>query len=528
MLTNNLSSVTVTVQSQGKTQNYIYDKQDSLLEMLQKADVRLTSPCGGRGTCGKCRIRLLEGTLDITDTDRRFLNEKELDAGIRLACRAYPKKNCTISTDIGVEEEYLIVSDFQKTGSGEEKNVQTERTGYGIGIDIGTTTIAMQLIELASGKLLNTYSSLNRQRRFGADVISRMKASNAGKGADLKESIQYDLKTGIMNLCDSANIKKSKLKQIAIAGNTTMIHLLLGLSCETLGVYPFSPVTVERFADNASLLGLCLPDTKVIVFPGISAFIGGDIVAGLLSCGFDKAEKVSMLVDLGTNGEMAIGNRERILCTSAAAGPAFEGGNISCGVGSVSGAICGVELFKDKISLKTIGNQPSCGICGTGIIEAIAELVKAGYIDETGKYEDAYFDEGFSLGKTTDGKEILITQKDIREFQMAKAAIYAGMEILCRRFGIAYEEIDKIYLAGGFGCQINVRKAAGIGLFPKGLQEKIQPVGNSSLEGTLLDLSDLSAGMREQELAAKAAEFSLAMDSEFQERYMEAMYFRVI
>ena len=208
---------------------------------------------------------------------------------------------------------------------------------------------------------------------------------------------------------------------------------------------------------------------------------------------------------------------------STAAGPAFEGGNISCGVGSVSGAICGVELSEDKINLKTIGSQPPCGICGTGIVEAIAELVKAGYVDETGKYEDAYFEEGFSLGRTMEGKEILITQKDIREFQMAKAAICAGVEILCRRFGISYEEIDKVYLAGGFGYQMNVQKAVEIGLFPKELQGKIQPVGNSSLKGTLLDLSDLSATKREQELVAKATELSLATDAEFQERYMESM-----
>ncbi|MDO5573089.1 MAG: ASKHA domain-containing protein, partial [bacterium] len=277
---------------------------------------------------------------------------------------------------------------------------------YGIAIDIGTTTIAMQLIELGTMRMIDSYTALNSQRLYGADVIRRINAANHGKGEQLQKMVCNDLQQGIHTLLEKNHILMEQLRKIVIAGNTTMIHLLRQLSCETLGVYPFMPVTLERFKCQMKIsegksgqievttelgqkeLGISEPyDTELnveaTILPGISTYIGGDIVAGLMACGFDQTEEIALFVDLGTNGEMAIGNQNRILCTSTAAGPAFEGGNISCGTGGIAGAVCGVTIHDGICEIQTINNQEPVGICGSGLTDAVSELLNAGVIDDT-------------------------------------------------------------------------------------------------------------------------------------------------
>lgn len=386
---------------------------------------------------------------------------------------------------------------------------------YGIAIDIGTTTLAMQLVDMNTKEICGTYSALNSQRLYGADVLRRINAANRGKADQLQEMICDDLRKGIQVLLTEQQ-GNGQLSRISIACNTTMVHLLMHLSCETLGVYPFTPITLSRLEPDAEI--------PTSILPGISTFIGGDIVGGLMACGFDQATENSLIIDLGTNGEMVIGNQFELLCTSTAAGPAFEGGNISCGTGGIPGAICAVTIHGKQCEIQTIGDEPAVGICGAGLVEAVSELFKAGIIDETGCYIDEYFEEGYPLGTTPSGKAIRLTQQDIREFQMAKAAIRAGMELLLARYDISDHEIKHVYLAGGLGQYMNIEKAVKVGLFPKGLQDKIVAVGNTSLQGAFLDLTEPEAQAREAALIAVAEDFPLSMDDDFNELYMKYMY----
>jgi len=332
-----------------------------------------------------------------------------------------------------------------------------------------------------------------------------------------------------------------------------MIHLLLGYSCETLGVYPFTPVNIATvhtsyesllnlFSSKEASKGLerqiantpCSNENlafPVQIFPGISTYVGGDITAGLYAYAFDQREEIALLVDLGTNGEIAIGNKDKILVTSTAIGPAFEGGNISCGVGSIPGAICKVELGEEdsngvrKVHLETIQDGPPIGLCGTGIIDAVYELCKAEYIDDTGMFIDDYFDTGFLLTSDQDGRELCLTQKDIREIQLAKSAVRAGVETLLRKYGVGYDEVKHIFIGGGFGYKMDVEKAIGIGLLPKEWHGKIEAVGNCCLQGVRLGLSDEEVTNRTEMIVAKSTEVYLANDKDFNEFYMDHMYF---
>lgn len=507
--------VRIRVRAGGEEKEIRVKESESLLEAFQKQDIFLPAICAGRGSCGKCRVQFMEGATEPQEADRKVFTEEELKKGWRLACRAYPKKDCTVLLE-DVERDFFVLADT-KTGSG--KGISPEEP-CGIAVDIGTTTIAMQLVTLEDGRTADIYTAINRQRAYGADVISRIDASNHGKREELKESIRQDLLKGFEQLTKGGSLKLSK---IVIGANTTMVHLLMGYSCETLGVYPFKPVNIdtiqisyqELFKDDSQ-------DCPVVIYPGISTYVGGDIVAGLYALEFAKREKPAVLIDLGTNGEMAIGCRDRILTASTAAGPAFEGGNITCGTGSVPGAICGAVFQDGQMKVETINGARPSGICGTGIIDVIYELKKAEIIDETGRMEEPYFAEGILLSEEGG---LRFYQKDVREIQLAKAAVRAGLETLAARYGISCGEVDRFYIAGGFGYKMNIHKAADIGLLPAECEDRIEAVGNSCLQGSVKYLLDPGAQKETETLRAMAGELPLSNDKKFQELYMEYMYF---
>lgn len=519
----NIPPVQVTVTDKSGTFSMELKERESIMDGLIRCSVYLSAVCGGKGICGKCRVKVTEGSLSPSPSDLRFFTEEELKEGYRLSCLAYPQEDVAILLDNGQEDSFEVLNQFQE----QKKQAVSANGEYGIAIDIGTTTIAVHLISIPDGGLAASYSSINHQRAYGADVVSRMLASNQGKGKELRDSIRRDLLEGIRFVISRGGAVPETVKKIAIGANTTMGHLLLGLSCETLGVYPFDPVDISYIIRPfEEVFGENLLNCPVEILPGISTFVGGDIVSGLLFCGFDKADKVNVLIDLGTNGEMAIGCKDRILVTSTAAGPAFEGGNISCGMGSVAGAVCHVSLDENnRPSIETIGGQPPIGLCGTGVIEAAAELIRTGLVDETGLLDDDYFDDGLLLALTPDGKKISFTQKDVREIQLAKSAVRAGLETLILRYGITYEEIDKVYLAGGFGYKIDRQKAVEIGMIPKELADKIETVGNSSLGGAYLAVTEEGAKEAMERLAGISEEIALSTDKNFNEFYMEYMYF---
>lgn len=490
-----------------RVQNY-----KSLLEALQESGVFISAVCAGRGTCGKCRVKVLKGDFPPTKEEKKFFTEEELAEGHRLACKLYPQWPCEIQMS-DAEEDFCVLA--------QQREIEvSENLEYGIAVDIGTTTIAMQLIELDTGKIADVYTSINKQRSYGADVISRMNASNQGKKEELQRVIQNNLLEGIRHL---AGKKTISIKKMLIGANTTMVHLLMGYSCETLGVYPFEPVNIRTISTTyGDLFGEKDFDFPILICPGISVYVGGDITAGLYDLEFDRRKKVSVLIDLGTNGEMAIGNREKIMVSSTAAGPVFEGGNIQCGLGSVPGAICKVEIKDGEVRAETIGQEKAKGLCGTGVVDTVYELLKAEIIDEMGLMDEDFFEEGFLLEEEGN---IRFSQKDVREIQLAKSAVRSGLETLVARYGVSYEEIDKIYIAGGFGCQLDIHKAVGIGMFPEGCEGKIEAVGNSCLSGVAKCLRQEHAIERMEKLVESAQEIPLSNDKMFQELFMEHICF---
>ena len=398
--------------------------------------------------------------------------------------------------------------------SGYEYKPEMKKGDSAVCIDIGTTTVAFELVTHQG--TLKTYKTINPQRRFGLDVLSRIEASNRGRNDELASVIRYTLINGYSEVTKEFG----DTKKIVIAGNTTMVHLLMNYSCKPLGEYPFKSehlntikTTFDKVTDSR------ISPVETVICGGISAFVGGDIVSGLYMCDFDKSDKVNMFIDLGTNGEMAIGDTKKILVTSTAAGPAFEGGRISCGVGSVDGAVCGVDLKTG--TLKTIGDKPPVGLCGTGIIELVSELLDKGIIDNTGLLNDDYFVSGYKVTE-----DVIFTQNDIRQVQMAKAAVRAGIESLMKNYGAGFDDIDTVYLAGGFGYGLSIEKACNMGILPREFIGKTKVIGNSSLGGCAKYCSCTDGDERIERIKGISSEISLGNSEEFNRLYIEYMNFQ--
>lgn len=443
-----------------------------------------------------CPVKTLAHILEFTEDESVFSAQHD--------CSKCPNTDCPRRSNTSGRFEIL---------SGYAYKPCLKAGDSAVCIDIGTTTAAFELI--TDKGTLKTYKTINPQRRFGLDVLSRIEASNRGRGNELASLIRYTLVNGYKELTREFG----DTKKIVIAGNTAMVHMLLNKSCRTLGEYPFSSEylgTLKTTFDKLTDAG-CEP-VETVLYGGISPFIGGDIVSGLYMCDFDRQDSINMFIDLGTNAEMAIGNSSAVLVTSAAAGPAFEGGRISCGMGSVDGAVCGADLRTG--ALKTIGNKPPAGLCGTGIIELASELLEAGIIDETGLLSDDYFVNGYRLSE-----DIVFTQEDIRQVQTAKSAVRSGIEVLVREYGTSLDKVDTFYLAGGFAYGLSIEKACRTGLLPKEVIGKTKILGNSSLGGCAKYCSQSDADSRIEHIKSISSEFSLALSSGFEGEYLKNMNF---
>jgi len=522
----NIPPVEIQVKKGNIIKTLLLAENESLLDGLIREGYYISAVCGGKGRCGKCKVRILSPDAPVSPEDEKFFSQQELSDGWRLSCTLYPKNDMSVSFELNDEADFEVVSDYDVLKVTDHNN-DTKKPDeyYDIAIDIGTTTIAFQLLNKANGEVCHTTARINKQRQYGADVISRIQASVDGKGAELRESIRADLKSGILLLCQEYGITIHRIARIAIAANTTMTHLLMGYDCTTLGQYPFTPVNINFITGNIeNIIGISA-EAEVIILPGISTYVGGDIVSGLYACDFDKTDDICLLVDLGTNGEMALGNRKKIIVTSTAAGPAFEGGNISCGTGSVDGAICSVKLDGSNVKIQTIRKKAPVGICGTGVVELTAEMLKENLIDETGLLDEDYFDEGFPIAQSADNYNIVFTQKDIRELQLAKAAIRAGAETLICRYGISKDQISKVYIAGGFGYRLDTEKAIAIGMLPREFAGCTKAVGNSALAGVVKFLQNTDGKVVLENLIKSSEEINLSMDKDFNDFYMESMMF---
>lgn len=497
----------------------------SLYYALQNERIKVSAPCAGNGTCGACKVKLLKGGLSVTDKDRMYLSEAEIGEGWRLACQSYPKEDCAIYVPT---EQFLAVTEYGENkaaasvledGFSENIDANHKNQRYKIVIDLGTTTIAYELFCSKTGETIRTLSTTNPQRLYGADVVSRMEQSENGRRDMLKNILRQQMRKDIKTLL--GKIKTENIQSIAISANTVMVHLFMGYPCEGLGKYPFTPYTLNSIETNAVKLNLLEADIPVFITGGISAYVGGDILAGLGSQRFWVDNKVRLFLDLGTNAEMALSDgKGKIYVTSAPAGPAFEAANISCGVGSVAGAISSIRIENNKPQWMTIGEKEPLGFCGSGILEAVYELLKNELIDETGLLCEAYFETGYPVGKLT------ITQQDIRQIQLAKSAVFSAIQILLQKAGVTSEQVEQIYLAGSFGYHLSVEKAIGIGLLPMAFAGKIEAVGNTSLQGT----KELSLGKFYEEdlmnMKTVCEEIYLSNETDFQDIFMDNMNFK--
>ncbi|MDD3403491.1 MAG: ASKHA domain-containing protein [Hespellia sp.] len=516
--------ITITVNED----KYEYDGKESLLELLRANAYYVSAPCNGRGRCGKCAVTIMKGFVSASEADKQFFSKEQITSGMRLACTCYPKQDITVHLEYAKnEEDFEVVTEFIEDM--DERLETSEEKTYSIAVDIGTTTIAAVLVDDTSGKQLASATGINHQRAYGADVISRIQAANEGKLKELSLLVKKDL-VGLIDevLVQAEDGCMEKVTQILIGANTTMTHLLMEYSCETLGVYPFTPVNIAAIETKArDMLGENVPDCILKIVPGISTYVGGDIVSGIYLTGIYHQEHPSLLIDLGTNGEMALAGKDKILVTSTAAGPAFEGGNISCGTGSIRGAVSDITIKNGASAITLIGGDQAepAGICGTGVVAITAALLEDALLDETGAFEEAYEENGYPFAKTAAGEPLTFTQKDVREIQLAKAAVCAGIEILIERYGITKNELEHVYIAGGFGLKLDAKKALRIGLLPNELADKIVMVGNSCLGGLVQLITHPEDEDILTDISEKAIELSLAADEKFNELYIENMYF---
>lgn len=494
-------------------------------DYIQSQGTALAMPCGGKGMCGKCRVRVVRGRLPVTPEDKRIFSEAQLAQGWRLACKAVTREAVEIVVPVQEQQGFSALA---AEAADEGALSLAADHDYGLAVDIGTTTLAAALVDCTDGKILATATVVNSQRSFGADVVSRIGAACHGKGKALQKAVRRDLTRLMKQLLKDHPGTAARCRQMAIAANTTMLHLLMGWPCDGLGDWPFHPVSLGGKTYRAQeVLGPQSPlaDATVTLLPGMSTYVGADITAGIWQCGLASSDDVSLFVDLGTNGEMVLGNKDQRFIASAPAGPALEGGKLTWGTGSVPGAICGVRIERGRAKVRTIDHAVPVGICGTGILEAMAGLVREGLVDETGKLVEPYFHKGFPLASTLDYQRITLSQQDIREIQMAKSTIRAGIESLIERSGISRQRVHQVFLAGGFGYYLDPQKAAVIGLLPADLAERTTAVGNTSLKGAIGLLTGAVTLEELQAIAAGAEEIVLGNDEAFQRLYIDYLNF---
>lgn len=434
-------------------------KGKNLLELLAENGIILPADCGGNGVCNKCLVRLVEGCVDVP-----------LQKGYFRSC------GCYIDSDISIEARPVGYSGLPATDARAEANKDAD---YGFAVDVGTTTLAVYLVDKKSGSIIDTVSALNPQSVYGADVISRINAAACGKLGELHGLIAAEIVRLKSVLLNKHGI--TQYKTTVIAANTVMLHLYKGVNPESMGRYPFTPI----FTDTQYL------EDGTVLLPSAGAFLGGDIVAGVLACGMMDEIAPCLLLDIGTNGEIILKKDGKYFGTATAAGPAFEGANIEMGMGGVAGAISRIGFDKELV-ISVIGGGEARGICGSALIDIVAILLQQGVIDTKGRLTA----NGSLLSRRIDGNKffitsgVYITQKDIREFQLAKSAIRSGVETLLYRTGTSVKDIKKVYLAGGFGYYLDTASAAVCKLLPAEFIEVTTAVGNSSGAGAVMCLSD--------------------------------------
>ena len=505
----------------------------TILEFLREKNIHIDAACNGLGVCGKCKIKL-EST-DVSISERKLLGEENIKSGYRLACMH--------SID-EVDKEFILKSfESEKkpdsivlTESFTPKIIHTNiQEKYGIAIDIGTTTVAMELIDLKNAKIISKVADVNSQVKFGFDVMSRIAFTleNTEGLSTLQKSIVDTLNTLINKLLDKSKIKREDIAELVVSANTTMCHILLGESVESLGKFPFLPGFTEVKRVCAKDIGIDI-DATLITLPHISGFLGSDIVSGVYASGIcDDKDKNILFIDIGTNGEMLLKTDNNLLATSCAIGPALEGMNISCGIRAGIGAIDDFHIDEAGISYTTIGNTEPIGICGSGVLSMVRELLKSGFINKMGAIDKKCLDSNHSFIKADDsGKPFIkindnlyFTAKDIRQVQLAKGAILSGIMALIKKAGIETCDITRVCIAGQFGKYISMDSFFRVGLLPKEFERKVEYLGNTSLTGAYMALLDKNAIEYMTEISVETESFELSKLEEYEKIFAKALRF---
>lgn len=507
---------------------------ENILESLNLNNIKIDNFCNGKGTCGKCKIKLLKGRLNpISSVEKSILSDKEIKNGIRLACLSFPKSDLKIKT-ISENLDFKIL-DFGKIPDFEMKFNQ----GFGLALDIGTTSLAMYLVDLSNGKIIDKNSSINSQVKYGLDVMTRISFEYENENG--KNLLQDEIIKSINNLIDDLvnknEIERCQIKKLVIGANTTMLHMLVGIDAKSLGKFPYKAKFLNSLKIDSKDLGINI-SAKVYTLPNVSAFVGSDIVAGVYLTDL-KNQKNALFIDIGTNGEIVLKTKDKLYATSTAAGPALEGMNISCGMRAESGAIDSLKIQNEKINFSTIDNKKPRGICGSGLLSSVGQIIEKDFVNKRGRildpkkleredYRRKFIKEDSKRKRIIildQNEDIYISQKDIRQVQLAKGAILSGFLILLEKENMEIENLNSVIIAGGFGSHLKKEDLTGVGILPESVKEKIRYVGNSSLIGAYMALMNENIIQEMEELSQNITYLDLATSENYERKFAKEMQF---
>lgn len=570
----------------------------SLLAAARAAGLLVEAPCDGRGTCGKCQVKVAGKLNNPGELEQKQLGTR-LEAGVRLACQAKVAGAARVELLAKNTEGFVALTAAQSTkwpfdppvqrlvyqqlksgqgalaqgfdplfpenysgllqelaaqhNQGNAAQTAIVRNGrlldwhyqpgqpcYGVALDIGTTSVVAEVFDLASGNSMGTASCLNPQTEFGGDVLTRISfaAKQAGGTRLLQEKIIAGINRLLAQVATENQLDSKNIYEVVVAGNTTMQHLLLGVDPSSLAYAPYQPVFTQQVEVSPAALGLGIsPRGVVTILPSAAAFVGADILAGLVAAGLAHAAKTTLFIDIGTNGEIVVCKDGSLVGTSSAAGPALEGMNISCGCRAESGAIEGVTIAGDgTVGLKVIGNGLPTGICGSGLIDLIAELARCGVITASGRFAAPpklpaalaarmVAVDGKPAFAIANGEPLFLQQKDVRQVQLAKGAIYTAMHLLLKEINLCFDDVDEILVAGAFGFHLQPASLVGIGLLPPTCQHKIRFAGNTAKEGAKAVLLNCQASGAVRQIGQQIKIMELSLHPEFQSYFVQSLAF---
>lgn len=516
-------------------------RETTLLDAARAAGVELQAVCGGAGTCGGCRVRVVSGSVGAADEmERAALTEAERASGLRLACRTtlLADARVDVPSDSLVSEQRLqLEGDEPPLPAGPPSGVPAR---LGLAVDIGTTKLALFLVDLDTGRTLARRGVMNPQIAYGEDVVSRIAYAGAGAQTEgvLRRTLLRTLDAAVAELCAGMGATPERIAEAVVVGNTAMHHLFAGLPVRSLGMAPFEPATTEPIELEAGSAGLALaPGAALYLPPVVAGWVGADHLAVLVACGLGDSKGPALAVDIGTNTEVSLATGGRILTCSSPSGPAFEGAHIGAGMRAAPGAIERVHIRDGAASVLTVGRRPPVGVCGSGVVDAVAEMLRTGLLDARGNVGSAPPARKPAAGPnelllapaaaTGHGRDIVLTRGDVNEIQLAKAAVRAAIDVLLAAADVEAAALDRVFVAGAFGSYLDLGSAVRIGLLPDLPLERYRQVGNAAGIGARRMLVSPGARRAAETLARRIEHVELTAHPAFHRRFVTAMGFDV-